>query len=266
MIFHGYEPLQPGLDQFTISFLKPVYRSPAKLPAMLFYEMMIHDPDCEHVPVLPDACVEILFELNPGKPVVWLGGSPLHTRTIRFRAGVRYFGIRLLPEHGIRLPDELIVGETVPSSYFSKQEALLERLLQAGSLEHCIRVFESFVRSEQFTIREVPDYILHAVRQSCEAGGNLEVRHLAEETGYSIQHFRKKFEQYTGMPPKLFNRIIRFQNALNRILFHSASPLDAAAELGYCDQAHLIKEFRDFHRMTPMQVRNTFGQQKRAHR
>ena len=266
MIFSLYEPVQPGLDQFTISYRKPAYRGPAKLPAMLYYEMMIHDPGCEQVPVLPDACVEILFELNPAKPAVWLGGSPLETRPIRFRSGVRYFGIRLLPEHGIRLPDEPVVGETVPSSYFSRQEALLERLLQAGSLEDRIRVFESFVRSDRFALREVPDYILYAVRKSCKARGNVEVRHLAEETGYSIQHFRNKFEAYTGMSPKLFSRIIRFQNALNRILSQSAGPLDAVAELGYTDQAHLIKEFRNFHRMTPLQVRNMFGQQNGAHR
>ena len=262
----AYIPLQPGLDQFTIRYWKPPVQTPSRLPATLFYEMKIHDPGYEYVHVLPDACVEILFELNPAKPVVWIGGSVIKTRKIRFRSGIPYFGIRFLPEHGIRVPDELIIDETVPSSFFQKQEDLIEQMLQDSSLEGCIRLFHGFVHSDRFPIRDVPDFILYAIRQSCLTKGNIEIHGLAEKTGYSVQYFRKKFEQYTGIPPKLFNRIIRFQNSLNRIMFQNCSLMDIVEEHGYYDQAHLIREFRNFNYLTPLQIKKSMEKQTGVHR
>lgn len=52
--------------------------------------------------------------------------------------------------------------------------------------------------------------------------------------------------------PKLFCRLVRFQNTLTRAL---TSPPEswagAALELGYYDQAHLITEFKEFTGFTP---------------
>ena len=54
------------------------------------------------------------------------------------------------------------------------------------------------------------------------------------------------------MPPKQLARLTRFQAAIARL---ARSPevrwADLAADLGFYDQAHLIREFRSFAGLTP---------------
>lgn len=67
----------------------------------------------------------------------------------------------------------------------------------------------------------------------------------------SLRQYRRRFEAEVGLPPKLFERIQRFQGALQRI---GREPLvDIALECGYYDQAHLIRDFRQFTGNTPSQ-------------
>ncbi len=253
-----YIPLQPGLDQVTCRFWKPpLHHSPSKLPVSLFYEFKINDPSYEYVSVLPAACVEVLIELDPKKPAALIGGSLLKNKEIRFRSGIKYFGIRLLPEHGIKLPDDLIIDEVYPFQSFLKEEQLMEKMLENNSFQNCIRLFNRFIHSDGFHVRDVPGYITYSIQQSYLTGGNIEINRLAEKTGYTVRYFRKKFEQYTGMAPKLFNRIIRFQNSLNKILNQNGNLLDVVEEYGYYDQAHLIREFRNFNYLTPLQVKKS---------
>ncbi|MBZ6489483.1 helix-turn-helix domain-containing protein [Priestia aryabhattai] len=253
-----YMPLQPGLEQITFRYWKPpLNHFQSKLPVILFYEFKINAPDHEYVSILPDACVEIIFELNPSKPTALIGGSVLKNKEIRFLSGIQYFGIRLLPEYGIKLPDDLIIDETIPSSFFVKQEHLIEQMLMDSSLQNCIRLFNHFIHSDAFTTRSVPGFIPYSIQQSYLNRGNIEINQLAEKTGYTVQYFRKKFEQYTGLTPKLFNRIIRFQSSLNNILNQNSNLLDIVEEYGYYDQAHLIREYRKFNYLTPLQVKKT---------
>jgi AraC-like DNA-binding protein len=53
-----------------------------------------------------------------------------------------------------------------------------------------------------------------------------------------------------GLPPKRFSRVVRFQRVLRRV---EGCPdwAQLAIELGYFDQAHLIREFRTLFGCTP---------------
>ena len=259
-----YIPLQPGLEQVTFRYWKPPlnhFRS--RMPGILFYEFMINDPTYEYISVLPDACVEIIFELNPNKPTAQIGGSVLKNKEIRFRSGIKHFGVRLLPEHGIKLPDEPVIDDHIPFLSFLKQDHLMEQMLIDNSLQNCIHLFNRFIQSDHFIIRDVPEFITYAIQQSYLTKGNIDIDRLAEKTGYTVQYFRKKFEQYTGISPKLFNRIIRFQNSLNTIINQESNLLDVVEEYGFYDQSHLIREFRKFNYLTPLQVKKSIN--KKGH-
>lgn len=86
-----------------------------------------------------------------------------------------------------------------------------------------------------------------------EEGGALSVRDAAARVGFSQRHFIELFTAQVGLSPKLFCRLQRFQRALTlaRRTVHETTWADVAAECGYFDQSHLIRDFQDFSRMAP---------------
>jgi AraC-like DNA-binding protein len=63
------------------------------------------------------------------------------------------------------------------------------------------------------------------------------------------------FRECVGVTPKLYCRLVRFQSGL----YYAGRGKDvnwaeAAIELGYADQSHMIAEFRQFSSLTPQQL------------
>lgn len=78
------------------------------------------------------------------------------------------------------------------------------------------------------------------------------VQELAHESGLSRRRFAQLFREQVGLTPKLYCRLQRFQNALKQV--SSGGAVDwaqLALATGYCDQAHLAHEFRDFSGLSP---------------
>ncbi len=75
-------------------------------------------------------------------------------------------------------------------------------------------------------------------------------------TGLTRQHLARRFQQYVGVGPKRFCRVVRFRSLLDRLHAGRALSWSAlAADSGYYDQAHLIADFRQFTGQTPEQFR-----------
>lgn len=68
----------------------------------------------------------------------------------------------------------------------------------------------------------------------------------------STRTFERRFMYEVGMPAKLYARIIRFSNAMeNKMLNPEKRWTDITYESGYFDQAHFIKECKEFSNKTP---------------
>jgi len=72
------------------------------------------------------------------------------------------------------------------------------------------------------------------------------------QIGLSQRRFIQIFKEEVGLTPKLFCRLRRFQEVLNR-LDHAKSVnwLDVATDCGYYDQMHFIKDFQAFPSLNP---------------
>jgi AraC-like DNA-binding protein len=85
------------------------------------------------------------------------------------------------------------------------------------------------------------------------SGGRLDVGALADRVGWSRRHLAATFRRELGLPPKTMARVLRFERAFGSLDRATAGGWAAvAADCGYADQAHLIREFREFTGATPV--------------
>jgi AraC-like DNA-binding protein len=76
-------------------------------------------------------------------------------------------------------------------------------------------------------------------------GGAVRVNELAAELGCSRKYLNTQFREQVGVPPKLLGRILRFQRAV-AMVGGDAGWAEIAARCGYYDQAHMVRDFRQF--------------------
>ena len=77
--------------------------------------------------------------------------------------------------------------------------------------------------------------------------GALRIADAAEHAGLSVRQFERVFCEQVGIPPKLYARVVRFHAALAaKQEMADRRWTDVAHELGYCDQMHMIRDFRNF--------------------
>lgn len=83
-------------------------------------------------------------------------------------------------------------------------------------------------------------------------------REIARAVGLSERRFIELFKAEVAMKPKLFSRIRRFQHALS-LIDRDAVRIDwavLAADCGYADQSHFIRDFEIFAGFTPVEYLN----------
>jgi AraC-like DNA-binding protein len=83
---------------------------------------------------------------------------------------------------------------------------------------------------------------------------DLDIAAIARDIGWSRKHLAACVRDALGVGPRSFRRLVRFQR-LTALIADDASTdwAGLACDAGYCDQSHLIREFREFADMTPTQ-------------
>ena len=132
----------------------------------------------------------------------------------------------------VRTLRDWLLTATRPAEKFKLLEAvLLERLNERAQLNAVVQ---------------------YALKEFARRSEMPRVQEIAQEGGLSRRRFAHLFREQIGMPPKLYCRVQRFQNALKQIV--SGAPVEwaqVALAAGYCDQAHFAHEFRDFSGLSP---------------
>ncbi len=127
-----------------------------------------------------------------------------------------------------------------------------ERLSSTDNHLEMIQIVESFlfhlVSKVKYDVRPVDKvslYIMHSPRQ-------VSLDWLARESCLSRKQFYRKFVERMGVSPKLFSRIVQFDNAVKLKNAHPQTDwLSIALDLGYYDYQHLVRDFKEFTNLTP---------------
>lgn len=129
-------------------------------------------------------------------------------------------------------------------------EELLEKCHDTISKDELGDIVQSYFLRKLPKVKEVLpiDYALNHLL----INHNSSLDHLAGMACMSIRNFERKCKERLGMPAKMFARIARFNKAYKIVSSKSViSWTDLTYEVGYYDQSHFIKDFKEFARITP---------------
>ncbi|MFG3252356.1 helix-turn-helix domain-containing protein [Streptomyces sp. NPDC048172] len=122
---------------------------------------------------------------------------------------------------------------------------LLERLAEAPGWEERFALLDRALAARAAHGPRTSPEVARAVRLLTASGGRTPVAELARDTGWSRRHLTGRFREQTGMTPKAFARVVRFQRVLELLGSSPGTPLaEAAQRCGFYDQAHLNRDFR----------------------
>lgn len=124
-----------------------------------------------------------------------------------------------------------------------------EKLSLAKTDKQRIDIIESFLLSE---LREIQHdkLVVEAVKLIYQSNGLIKIKELQEKLFISASPFEKRFRKLVGTTPKKFASIVRFNTVLKNI--HKPKSLLAICyENNFFDQAHFIKDFKQFTGITP---------------
>ncbi len=125
---------------------------------------------------------------------------------------------------------------------------LWDRLASSDDPGEMIRQVEAFFINRLHRTVYAPPMVTYMLEHI-----NSPLTQLANETGYSTRYLTKTFQKFIGVGPKTFQRIQRFHSVVSELNHHPGKLdwYDVVFQYGYHDQAHFIKEFRDFSGLSP---------------
>lgn len=206
--------------------------------------------------VVADGCIDIFFRLDRPSENFVMGFCKKYTE-FHLANSFHYVGIRFLPtvfpllfkvaakELSNRFERlEIITRET--SDYISTNFSMQENIALIKS-----RLDTYFIGLLKRTNLALDHRFQKALNIILKNGGVVNVQ-LDLDIGLSQRHLRRYFEYYIGDTAKTFSQVVRFQNILNaKPSVQSLRQNKIFFDHGYYDQAHFIKEFRNFYGVTP---------------
>lgn len=92
-------------------------------------------------------------------------------------------------------------------------------------------------------------FVMWMWQQIERSGGQSRIGDLVKQTGWSHRHVITGFTEQIGLTPKLASNVVRFERAVSALRSRPAA--EVAAELGFADQSHLVREVKRFAGGTP---------------
>ena len=216
-------------------------------------------------------CVEMMFNLSGGKwqtctdghftinPAIELWGQIIQPLSFKSLGNNRMLGIRFHPQTAsIFLNEDMSLFNNQVTDLASVAGKMIttlhERLVETGLIHQRIELLENYLLGRLAVFEKKLDkvgLIGHVITELKQEAFFDNIDNLASRYGITSRYLQKLFLQYTGLTPKLYSKINRFQNSLQLIAKKERSLTDIAYECGYFDQSHFIREFKSFTNTTP---------------
>ncbi len=124
---------------------------------------------------------------------------------------------------------------------------LIDQVREAPSWRKRCDLVDGFLMRRAANGPDPAPEVAWAWRRLNATGGRLPISQLASEVGWSHRHLITRFKQQVGLPPKTTARLARLDTVWRRLADRQPANWAAiAADSGYADQAHMIRDFHKF--------------------
>lgn len=222
--------------------------------------------------VLPNGSVELVINLRDDLIQIYQRNDPGQSHSFNgcVLAGAQsnYFVIDTASQQSIigihfrpggafpffKFPADELHNEHVSLDTFwgTKTIELRERLLAAPTPQAKFHLLEQYLLAQASQPLTRHPAVTFALKELQNRPATRPLSEVVAQIGLSQRRFIQLFSQEVGLTPKLFWRVQRFQEVLQRI--GSEEILDwteVALTCGYFDQAHFIHDFRAFSGLNP---------------
>lgn len=220
--------------------------------------------------IIPDGCIEMYFILGDDvkrftdkdsfiiQPRAMVFGQITKPYDIQPTGYVNTFAVRFYPYGFANLIDRpihtLADTETLLTDSFETSAAkkLTHNIFKASSTAERIALVEAFLLS-QLTNQAIIDTIVSTtIDVLVQTKGKSPIYSILKDDASKRRNLERKFRKQVGISPKQLGKIIRLQAALKMMLQKQGETLTQIAyENEYYDQAHFIKDFKEFTGVNP---------------
>lgn len=206
--------------------------------------------------VVADGCIDIFFELTRPNDSFVMGFCKKYTE-FPLDTSFNYVGIRFFPT---MFPQIFKIDAQELSNRFERLNLVVPQLSEfiATQMNDRLDLKQIKIKLDQYFSKLLPKISFDDDSRLYEAIEiilkNFGVLNLKEDlnTGISPRQLRRLFKFYIGDSPKTFSKVVQFQNIL--IAKPSSQSLKYHKlfyDYGHFDQAHFIKDFKNFYGVTP---------------
>ncbi len=205
--------------------------------------------------VIPDTCMDLIFKQDEnGISGAFCAMENEARRSPGNGERASVFAVRFYGWAAALFSDEELCGTAYmsfpPERYFKELSRgitdIMEHTADIGL--RCAlteRLLLSALHNERYS-----NTLMNALYYMIKNGGAAKIRDISDYAAVSAKRLERVFTRHTGVSPKEFSSLVRFQ-LLWRDILSGADVFDLVVKFGYTDQPHLLHDFKKYMRATP---------------
>jgi AraC-like DNA-binding protein len=219
--------------------------------------------------ILPDGCIEIIFNLGDDikryvtedefiiQPRSFVLGQISKPFIVEPTGLVDTFAVRFFPINFFKLINismaNLVNKETELKELFDQPKiAKLELdITQAKDSAQRIKITEAFLLDLIKQSVNIDDLLQSTIDTIVQTNGTVSINNILLDQQMQRRQLERKFSKHIGLSPKQLCRIIRLQATLKAMHNNTKGLTSVGYENHFFDQAHFIKDFKDFTGISP---------------
>lgn len=220
--------------------------------------------------IIPDGKIEMAFVLGDDikrytseqayilQPRAFVLGQTLEPFYVEPTGQVTSFSVSFYPygfSNFATIPIKSLANKETPIAHIfgdTIAHNLEHQIITAKDTQERIGIVEKFLLERLHQSYTVDTIVTNTVAALMATDGNTSISNILKKEPSKRRQLERKFAAQVGISPKQLGKVIRLQSALKMLLNQEGENLTHIAyESNYYDQAHFIKDFKEFTGISP---------------